>query len=136
MVPTTPMVPTRCKLKSNVLVSKRTAISTGFGCNANGVGSLYPFSGGEHKRVTARLVHKAVEFDRFKNGIVQLFPKTNEFDGAPVPQPILNDVYRFIRIFVPGNVGKGDKIFLLFAGNGNNAPFDVDGSVFHPLPPQ
>lgn len=32
-------------------------------------------------------IQKAVEFDRFKIGVVQLLPQADEFDGAPVTEP-------------------------------------------------
>jgi len=38
-------------------------------------------SPGQQKDVAAGLVHKAVEFDRFKICVVQLFPEAEEIDS-------------------------------------------------------
>jgi hypothetical protein len=46
------------------------------------------------------LIFKLVEFDQFKTGIVQLFPKPQEFDGAPASQPILDNIRGRVAVSV------------------------------------
>jgi len=91
-------------------MGKGAAISAGFGGDADCAGCFYPFAGGMHKGVAAGLVHKAVEFDRFKIRVVQLLPQTDELNGSPAPQPVFDNID---RNFVTDN--RSARLIQLFA---------------------
>ena len=58
----------------------------------------------EHKVIAARLIFKPLEFERFETRIAQFFPKPQEFNGAAIAHPIVDDGERFMRIPMPGDV--------------------------------
>ena len=66
--------------------------------------------------VRSSLIFKLVEFDQFKTGIVQLFPETQEFNGAPASQPILDNIRGRVVVSVFCNIGQRDEV-LLFPGD-------------------
>ena len=82
--------------------------------------------GGIDKTVEARLLFNPIEFDGIKNGIVDLFPETEEFDGVAVAQPIEDQVVRALRVFVAGDVGQADVILVVDAGEADFAGENLD----------
>lgn len=78
------------------------ATPTRFGIYAYGPRGFDPFLGGQRKAVQALLAPKPLEFDRFKIGVVQLFPGTKKLDGIPVAQPVVQNalVTEFLHQFV------------------------------------
>ena len=54
------------------------------------------------------LLPKPVEFDGIKIRVVELFPDTKEFNGIPVPEPVLDQIIGPFRILVPGDIRDTD----------------------------
>ena len=48
-----------------------------------------------------------------KKGIVQTLPDTQELDRVAVPQPVLYDIVRALRVFVAGNIGEADIVLFV-----------------------
>jgi hypothetical protein len=55
--------------------------------------------------VCASLIFKLVEFDQFKNRIMQLFPESQKFNGASAPHPIFNDICGGLAVPVLCDIG-------------------------------
>lgn len=51
-----------------------------------------------------------IEFDTVKIGIVQLLPKSEKDDRILIPQPAVHDKTRIFGVFIPGNIGKANKV--------------------------
>jgi hypothetical protein len=60
-----------------------------------------------------------------------VFPDAEKLNGVPVAHPIQDDIVRPFRILIPGNVGKGDEIFVLY---GNDRYVAIQNSDFSHRP--
>jgi hypothetical protein len=100
----------RSKLEGNISVSVSTTASSRLGIKADSPGGINPFFGREREVVQTCLAFKPIEFERFKFGVVQLLPDTQELDRVPVAQPVVKNA---LIAKVPEHVGQGDEILLM-----------------------
>jgi len=76
--------------------------------------------------VRSSFISKLVEFDQFKTGIVQLFPETQKFNGAPASQPILDNVRGRVAVSVFCNICERDIIPLFSGNNGDSFALNIN----------
>ena len=63
------------------------------------------------KTVKSCSVSKPLEFEGFKNWIIQLLPDTQKFNGISASHPILNDMICATLFFVTGNICNTNVVF-------------------------
>ncbi len=61
--------------------------------------------------------------------IMELFPKSDKFYGAPVTHPVLQDVIASFRISIPGYVSEANKILLIILIQDNSCSLHVDSFI-------
>ena len=67
-----------------------------------------------------------IEFDGIKIRVVELLPDAHEFDGVPVPEPVLDDVVGAFTVLVAGDVRERNVIVDAAGYDGNGRAFYVD----------
>ena len=102
----------RGALQGDVQVGISAAVAPGLGLDAVGAGALDPLLRGEGEAIEAGLHSNPVEFDGIKTGVVDLLPKTEEFEGVAVAQPVADQVVAGVRVFVAGDIGQADIILI------------------------
>ena len=72
------------------LCVRRCAVSTCFGVQADSIGGINPFFGGQKETVSTRLVFNSLEFEGIKTRVVELFPHAQEQHRILVLKPLLD----------------------------------------------
>lgn len=68
-------------------------------------------------------MQKGVEIAPFEIRVVELFPKSQEFNRFAGTHPVLDNIFRFAGIFAPGNVGERNVVFAIYRFYANGDPF-------------
>jgi len=79
----------RGELEGDVLMGVCSAVASGFGNNADGMGLLSPFLDAETEIVETRLAFNYVEFGRIKLGVVHLLPSSQKLYSIPVAELVM-----------------------------------------------
>jgi len=90
-----------------------SAISSGFGNNADSSGFFDPLFWGKGETIQTCLHSNPVEFDGFKIGIIELFPNTQKFYSVTVSQPIPHKVIRALDVLIASDISDANVVFLL-----------------------
>ena len=80
------------EFKSDVFMGESSAVSPGSRNDPDGARFFNPLLRGQGETVQARLNSKPVEFDGFKNRVIEPFPNAEKFDCIAVSEPITNQI--------------------------------------------
>ena len=118
------------KLKSYICMGICTAISSRFWYDTDCIRCFYPLLRCQCKSIISWFRFKPIEFDRFKIGIVNLFPQAQKWNRRMITHPVCYHDKSIVWIFIFCNISKWN-VSIFINNISHHSDFCSIGIYFH-----